>query len=180
MLLPLSLWPRRRILTSGFVRMSLFSILSISSMLSLTRFASSSASSLRTRSAGVSFWGGWSTAESGSESDRRRFGSRGISVAIVVDEEDEGRGGESWRLCAGGGEENFIGPRNSEDKSALWKRRYGAGEGLPNRERTDASHVVTRNSFSRCSGPLVAERVGRPESTTVCSRRCWVLLGRDW
>ena len=83
-------------------------------MLSLTRFASSSAKSLRSRSAGVSFWGGWRTAESGSGRDWRLFGSRGIIIAIVVGR--DGGKSESGRLCAFGKEKLYM-TTKLEDKS---------------------------------------------------------------
>ena len=91
-LLPLSLWPRRRILISCFIRLSLRSSLSISSMPSLTRFASSSAKSLRSRSAGDSFGGGCSAAQKGSDKDLRRFGTSGMLIVAAGD--DSGEEGE--------------------------------------------------------------------------------------
>lgn len=115
-LLPLSLWPRRSILTSCFIRNSFLSCLSISSMPSLTRFASSSAKSLRSRSAGDSFWGGWSAAQKGSDMDLRRFGTSGTFIIVM-----EGRGwarggrGEGGRArrsrvrCGRQGEEEVVG-----------------------------------------------------------------------
>ena len=81
-LFPLSLWPRSKILISGFALFSFFSARSISSIPSLTRLASDSAANLLSRSAGLSFGGGIRATASGSERDRRRFGSRGRAIVI--------------------------------------------------------------------------------------------------
>ena len=97
-------------------------------MLSLTRLASNSASSLRTRSAGVSFWGGWSTAESGSESDRRRFGSRGRST-IVVEKEDNA---EREEASAGGSAP--LGKKTLYDQEIL-RTRVRSGKGATGPEK---------------------------------------------
>lgn len=71
-LFPLSLCPSKRILTTCFRCCALCDSLSILSMRSLRRRASSSACSLFWRCSGVSFGGGWSAAARGSERDRRR------------------------------------------------------------------------------------------------------------
>lgn len=81
-LFPLSLCPRSNILISGLALFSFFSARSISSILSLTCLASDSAANLISRSAGLSFGGGKSAARSGSERDRRRFGSRGRAIVL--------------------------------------------------------------------------------------------------
>lgn len=72
-LFPLSLCPSSKTLTSCFTLFSFFSALIMSSILSLTRFASSSACNLLCRSSGDSFSGGRRAAARGSDSDLRRW-----------------------------------------------------------------------------------------------------------
>lgn len=91
-LFPLSLWPNNSTLTSCLTLFSFFSARIISSMLSLTRFASSSATSRLSRSTGVSFWGGRSAAASGSDSDLRRLPARVVGSVFCLRIEDQCRG----------------------------------------------------------------------------------------
>ena len=95
-LFPLSLCPSSKTLTSCFTLFSFFSALIISSILSLTRFASSSACNLLCRSSGDSFSGGRRAAARGSERDLRRW-ERADSVFCLGILRREGiRRGEGW------------------------------------------------------------------------------------